>query len=138
MRPVSLHNVHTSTTANPPPTSHYQPLESDKALLGVVFAVPWLVEPESLRVELGPWPAVALVCVVGGLIDEAEDDVVEVDLEGSDGDIAVRDRHEGGQPVRQDLFGGLDGCGAVAPDAGETEVRAGVVPAFVEEMEHRV
>ncbi|MET8150564.1 hypothetical protein ACIBSW_21425 [Actinoplanes sp. NPDC049668] len=106
--------------------------------LGVVFAVPWLVEPKSLWVELGPWPAVALVWVVGGLIDEAEDDVVEVDPEGSDGDIAVRDRLEAGQPVRQDLLGGLDGCGAVAPEAGEPEVRAGVVPASVEEMEHRV
>jgi hypothetical protein len=80
------------------------------------------VEPKPLWVELGPWAAVALVRVVGGLIDEAEDDVVEVDPGGSDGDIAVRDRLEADQPVRQDLLGGLDGCGAVAPDAGEPAV----------------
>jgi hypothetical protein len=53
------------------------------------------------------------------------------------GDIAVRDRLEAGQPVRPDLLGGLGGCRAAAPEAGESEVRAGVVPAFVEEMEHR-
>ena len=73
------------------------------------------MEPKSLWVELGPWPAVALVWVVGRFIEEAEDDVVEVDPEGSDGDVAVRDRLEAGQPVRQDLRTPLNSATTQSP-----------------------
>src|SRR5579875_3533492 len=86
---------------------------------GVVVAVPWLGEPQSAGVELGPvefFRAVGVFAVA--FQDQTEADAVVGQLERPDRDVAVCAAGQVVEPLGQALGQAVADPGAGAPDAG--------------------